>query len=106
MPSRPRVRVTDRAWPDLTVERHILSPVGADVFDAAAADDASLACLARDVDAIITNWARVAATVIRGAIRCRVIARTGIGLDNIDVHAATAMRIPVTNVPDYCVGEV
>ena len=35
-----------------------------------------------------------------------MICRTGIGLDNIAVAVATELKIPVTNVPDYCIGEV
>ena len=38
--------------------------------------------------------------------RCRIVARYGIGVDNIDVGAARAAGIEVTNVPDYCVEEV
>jgi len=38
--------------------------------------------------------------------RCRIIARYGIGVDNVDLGAATAKGIVVTNVPDYCVDEV
>jgi D-3-phosphoglycerate dehydrogenase len=62
--------------------------------------------LARDVDAIGTCWAHVTEQVIRAAPRCRIVARFGIGLDNISVVTATALGIPVTNVPDYCVSEV
>ena len=36
----------------------------------------------------------------------RVVARMGVGLDNIDVAAATDRGVLVTNVPDYCVEEV
>jgi D-3-phosphoglycerate dehydrogenase / 2-oxoglutarate reductase len=48
----------------------------------------------------------VMAKVIDAADRCRHIARTGIGLDNIDVTRATERGILVTNVPAYCVNEV
>ena len=41
-----------------------------------------------------------------GSRRCRIVARYGIGVDNIDVGAARAAGIEVTNVPDYCVEEV
>ena len=43
---------------------------------------------------------------MRASGRCQTVARFGIGIDNIDVSAATALGIPVTNCPDYCVSEV
>jgi D-3-phosphoglycerate dehydrogenase len=102
----PRVLQTDRAWPDTSIEREILAEAGAELVEATATDEATLASLAGDVDAIITNWARVSTPVVRAAKRCRVICRSGIGLDNIDVKTATTLGIPVTNIPDYCVNEV
>src|SRR5262245_13100456 len=109
MSARPacyRVLLTDRAWPDATIEREILEPAGIELVEAPDPGEATLAALAADADAIITNWAPVTESVIRAAPRCRVIARTGIGLDNIAVATATELKIPVTNVPDYCAGEV
>lgn len=66
----------------------------------------TLVGLAADVDVILTCWAPVNHAVIDAAARCRHIARTGIGLDNIDVTHATSKGILVTNVPDYCIEEV
>ncbi len=103
---RYRVLLTDRAWPDTTLERAILEPAGAELIEAADTDEATLCRLAADADAIVANWAPVTEAVIRAARRCRGICRTGIGLDNIAVATATEMKIPVTNIPDYCVGEV
>jgi D-3-phosphoglycerate dehydrogenase len=101
-----RVLITDRAWPDCSIERDVLKSVGADVVEAPQTDEQTLISLARDADAIGTNWAPVTANVIRAASRCKTIARFGIGLDNISVPTATGLGIPVTNVPDYCVSEV
>jgi D-3-phosphoglycerate dehydrogenase len=51
-----------------------------------------------------------AAAITEGVIaamqRCRIIVRYGIGVDTIDIPAATRRRIMVANVPDYCVDEV
>jgi D-3-phosphoglycerate dehydrogenase len=44
--------------------------------------------------------------MIRQMSRCRIIARFGIGVDNVDVAAATGAGIVVTRVPDYCLDEV
>jgi len=44
--------------------------------------------------------------VIKSLNRCKIIARYGVGVDNIDVEAATEQHIIVANVPDYCLDEV
>jgi len=56
--------------------------------------------------AILTCWAQVSATAISASPALRIVARLGIGLDNIAVDAATAQGVMVTNVPAYCVEEV
>lgn len=106
MAARWRVLLTDRAWPDSSIEREILEAVGAEVVEPPDTDEATLAKLASTVDAIGTNWAQVTARVIEACPNCKIVARFGIGLDNIAVDYATQHGIPVTNVPDYCVTEV
>ena len=101
-----KVLLTDYAWPDLDIERRILAEADAELIVAARSDSASLAELAVDADAIMTNWARVDAAVLAAATKCRIVARLGIGLDNIDVEFATRRGMIVTNVPDYCLIEV
>lgn len=106
MPYDKRVLLTDYAWADLDIERRILGESGAELIVAPAADAASLAAGAVNADAIMTNWAKVSEPVIAAGRRLRIISRLGIGLDNIDIDAATRRGIVVTNVPDYCVIEV
>jgi D-3-phosphoglycerate dehydrogenase len=98
--------LTDYAWPDLEIERRILAAADVELVVAEHKDANALAELARDCDAIMTNWAKVPESVIAAAPNCRIVCRLGIGLDNIDVAAATSRNIPVTNVPDYCLIEV
>lgn len=101
-----KILLTDRAWPDSEIERRILEPLGATIVEAPAHDEATLVRLAGDCKAIGTCWAPVTEAVVRAATGCRIIARFGIGLDNISVATASELGIPVTNVPDYCVDEV
>ncbi|HEY2761376.1 MAG TPA: C-terminal binding protein [Pirellulales bacterium] len=100
------VLLTDYAWPNLDLECSILDKAGAKLVVAEKTDAESLVALAADCDAIMTNWAQVSQSVIAAAPRCKIIARLGIGLDNIDVAEATRRKIIVTNVPDYCIVEV
>ena len=105
-PAPYRVLLTDRAWPDAQIECDILAQAGAELIEATDTSEASLCGLAAGVDAIAANWARVTEAVVRSASRCRIICRMGIGLDNIAVATATEQKIPVTNIPDYCIAEV
>ncbi len=101
-----QVLLTDYAWADLEIERRILAEIDAELIVADKQDADSLAALAPPADAIMTNWAKVPQAVIAAAPRCQIVSRLGIGLDNIDVAYCTSQKIPVTNVPDYCLIEV
>lgn len=99
------VLVTDYAWPSLEPERAVLSPVGAEIV-VAENSERSLESQTTTADAILTNWRRIPAAALEAADRCVVVARYGIGLDNIPVDVATRLGIVVTNVPDFCLDEV
>jgi len=59
-----------------------------------------------DADAVITTSARFSDRVIRNLNKCKVIVRCGIGVDNIDLPAATEKGIYVANTPGLYVEEV
>jgi len=64
------------------------------------ADRAALLPAIADVDAILVRSAtKVDAEAIAAAQRLKVIARAGVGLDNVDVKAATQAGVMVVNAP-------
>jgi D-3-phosphoglycerate dehydrogenase len=104
--SRFRVLVTDYVFPSIDIERSVLGAIGAEVIAMQAASDEELLDIVGDADALLVCYAPVTGRVIDRAVKCRVIARYGIGVNNVDVPAASARSIIVTNVPDYCLEEV
>ncbi|MGP4053057.1 C-terminal binding protein [Streptomyces sp. 2A115] len=110
-PSRPGiVLLTDYAWPDDSVERSVIEEAGHTLVTGPA-DPASAEAIEELVAehrpaGILTCWAPVSATAIGTSPDLRIVARLGVGLDNIVVDAATERGVWVTNVPDYCVEEV
>ena len=62
---------------------------------------------AADADALITSWGiHIDQQVIAGLEKCVVIGVGSVGVDMVDVDAATAAGIVVTNVPDVFIEEV
>ena len=102
----PTVAVTDHTFPNLEVEEGILKPLGCTLVVRQCKTAAELIELTRDVDYVITQFARVDKSVIKEMKNARLIARYGIGVDNVDLDAAREKGIPVCNVPDYCMDEV
>jgi D-3-phosphoglycerate dehydrogenase / 2-oxoglutarate reductase len=106
MTSRPKVVITDYDYGDVEIEKAILEGVGAEVVALQAKSEDDLLEAARDCDAIMNQYARVGQRTIAAMQRCKVIARYGVGVDIVDVAAASAKGILVTNVRDYCTEEV
>jgi D-3-phosphoglycerate dehydrogenase / 2-oxoglutarate reductase len=64
------------------------------------AERAELLASVREADAILVRSAtRVDAEVLAAAPKLRVVARAGVGLDNVDVEAATQAGVMVVNAP-------
>jgi D-3-phosphoglycerate dehydrogenase len=86
-------------------ERAVLADVGARLVERPCPTEDELMEHGRDAVAILTLDEPLTARVIGALPCCRVISRFGIGVDKVDVGAATAAGIFVTNVPEYCVDE-
>ena len=100
------VVVTDYNYENLDVEKSVLAKWGATVRGFHCSTPEEVMEVAKEADAIISQYAPITAEVISGLTRCKAIGRYGIGVDNIEVEAATAKGIAVINVPSYCEEEV
>jgi D-3-phosphoglycerate dehydrogenase len=100
-----RVVLTDQVFPSVDTERELLATIDA-TLEVASGERAQILQAAAGADAILTTYYPLDRAFIEGLERCRVIARYGIGVDNIDLAAAAERGIVVTNVPDYCIEEV
>jgi D-3-phosphoglycerate dehydrogenase len=65
-----------------------------------------VAAQAGDADVLINQYVPITAPVLDALPRCRLVVRYGVGVDNVEVEAATARGVWVANVPDYGRDEV
>jgi D-3-phosphoglycerate dehydrogenase / 2-oxoglutarate reductase len=101
-----KIVITDYRFPDVEQERRAVEAAGGTLVAGQAANEEQVAELCRDADGVLNARAPVTKRAIDAMQRCRIIVRYGIGVDTIDVPAATARGIMVANVPDYCLDEV
>src|ERR1700721_322792 len=101
-----QVAVSDSVFPNLDPARAVLSKIGAELHLAAENNADAILRVAKDADALLATYAKITAEMIRQMSRCRIISRFGIGVDNVDIPAATERGIVVPKVPDYCIDEV
>ena len=100
------VAVADSVFPTLDPAREVLKAIGATLELAPAGQPEAFMALAAKADAVLVTYAKINADMIAGMPKVRIISRFGIGVDNVDLDAATARGIVVTKVPDYCIDEV
>jgi D-3-phosphoglycerate dehydrogenase len=100
------VAVTDYVFPSLEPEQGVLAPLGVDLRSAQCKSEEEIIELTQGADGVLNCYAKMTTRVIENLSRCKIIARYGIGVDNVDLIAATRAGILVTNVPDYCIDEV
>jgi D-3-phosphoglycerate dehydrogenase / 2-oxoglutarate reductase len=106
MAARAKVVLTDYVWESLDVEKKILAGL-ADLVPLQTKKPEDFLAEAADCDALLNTYAGpITAEVMAKMPKCRIIARYGIGVDTIDLDAATHAGIIVTNNPTYCIEEV
>src|SRR6201746_1955814 len=86
-------------------EMEALEAIGAEIVEAPANETAFRAA-ARTADAIYAKGLPITKTIIDALENCKVITLGSVGVDSVDVKAATARGIPVTNIPDTFIEEV
>ena len=100
-----KVVVSDQVFPSVEIESGLLAGIDAELIVASGGIDEVLE-VAADADAILNTYLPWDENAIGRLENCRIIARYGIGFDNVDLAAASEAGIVVTNVPDYSVEEV
>ncbi|HEX4643805.1 MAG TPA: C-terminal binding protein [Candidatus Acidoferrales bacterium] len=101
-----KIVITDYRFPDVEQERRAVEAAGGTLVAGQAVNEEQVAELCRDADGVLNARAPVTRRAIAAMEHCRIIVRYGIGVDTIDVPAATERGIYVANVPDYCLDEV
>lgn len=101
-----KVVITDYQYENINTERALIEGAGHTLLAYQEKAPERLIPLLRDADAIVTQYSSIDRSVIESLAHCKMIIKYGIGVNNIDVDAATERGIYVCNVPDYGVEEV
>jgi D-3-phosphoglycerate dehydrogenase / 2-oxoglutarate reductase len=88
------------------VEEEVLEAAGHEVRRGAARSPEAIVEAAAGAEALIVQWAPITAEVLAELPALRFVSRLGIGVDMVDLEAATACGVAVANTPDYCIDEV
>jgi len=102
---KPLIWIIDEEWPDYDLESQILRDKypGCDIRRSTYDYAADLAGFGREADAILAQiYARIPAEAIAQLSKCKAIAVYGGGFDRVDIIAAKARGIKVTNISNYC----
>lgn len=101
-----KVVITDHDYGSFEPEKEELNKIGAEVVLGQCKTEDEVIEIAKDTDGLLVQYANITRRVIASLKKCKVIARYGIGVDNIDIEAATEYGIFIINVPHYCIDEV
>jgi len=98
-----KVVITDAEYPSFEIEKKILSQCNVNLVKCQFTTEEELIRTCRDADALLNQYTKITSHVIENLDFVKIIARYGIGVDNVDLDAATKKNIFVTNVVyDIC----
>ena len=100
------VVITSNIFPGLDVEQEVLSPLNVELMKHPCRNEDQLIAAGKDAVALIIGNVPITSRVLSHLPRCLAIVKPAVGVDNIDIDAATAAGICVANVPDYGTDEV
>jgi D-3-phosphoglycerate dehydrogenase len=102
----PKFLITDYDFPDVELELGLFRDAGFEADTAQCRTDEELIAAAAGCAGLLTQYAPVNARVLEARPEVRIVSRMGAGFDTVDLAAARARGVWVTNSPDYGIGEV
>jgi D-3-phosphoglycerate dehydrogenase len=105
-PDAPLVVVCGLDHVNLAEEQDVLGKAGVRLQTVIARTEAEYLERCGEADGLLIQYGAITRRVLEGLPRVRVLVRYGVGVDGIDVAAATDHGVPVVNVPDYGTDEV
>ncbi|MEI9478273.1 MAG: C-terminal binding protein [Deltaproteobacteria bacterium] len=103
---RYRVVITDCDHGSIKEEKEEFARIGAELILAQVQEEGDLIRSCREADGLINQYAILSRKVLENLPKCKVVSRYGVGVDSVDLKAATDLGMIVANVPDYCMDEV
>ncbi|MCK8816723.1 C-terminal binding protein [Natroniella sulfidigena] len=104
--SKFKVLVTDYEYETLQYEEEVLNEIDAEFLKAQCKTEEDVIEAAQGVDGLLVQYAPISKKVFAALPDLKVVARYGVGVDVVDLEAATEHGVAVVNVPDYCEDEV
>jgi D-3-phosphoglycerate dehydrogenase len=101
-----RVVITDCDHGSIEEEKEEVRRINAELILAQVQKQNDLIQACKEADGLLDQYALLTRKVLENLPKCKVISRYGVGVDSVDLKAATDMGIVVANVPDYCMDEV
>lgn len=101
-----KIVITDQWYENLDMEMEVVENSDYKIFSYQEKEEKKVMEITEYAEAVICQFAPITKRVIDNMKNCKVIVRYAIGVDNIDVVAATKKGIYVCNVPDYGIDEV
>ena len=101
-----KIVYTDNVFGNNLIEKRRYKDVAFKYVEASDFDEDTLKKECADADAVVCCYAKITSSVIDAMKRCKVIVKAGMGVNNIDISAATEHGIMVANVQKYCLDEV
>ncbi|WP_303881446.1 C-terminal binding protein [Acetomicrobium mobile] len=101
-----KVIITDCDHDSIKIEEDILNAAGLEfkLLQCRTEDDVIQKC--GEAEIFINQYAPITERVIRELPNLKIVIRYGVGVDNVDLDAATKYGVIVCNVPDYGMNEV
>ncbi|WP_440312115.1 C-terminal binding protein [Leucobacter chromiireducens] len=96
-----RVVITDCDHGNVEIEQSVAERYGVELVVADCATESDVIEAGRGASALLTQYAPVTARVLEALPELVAVGRYGVGVDTIDLDAASALGVAVCNVPDY-----
>ena len=101
-----RVIITDCDHDNIDIEKKVFAEAGMSVELRQAVTEDEVIAQCQDAEIFIVQYAKITEKVMDNCPCLKYVVRYGVGVDTIDIPAATRHGIQVGNVPDYGMNEV